>query len=91
MKYLLKNIIWIVFLFLILGNGYIFVSGIKISEEINFLEKDTTKLHQENINLEKKIDEVGSLQYTASMAARMNFTEKPTPLVIESAPYAYKN
>ena len=91
MKKIFANFIWLIFFGLLIGNIWIFISGIKLSEGVNRFEKETTRLHQENIELDKKIDEVTSLQYTASMAAKLDFTEKPTPLVIENAPYAFKN
>lgn len=87
MKYLNK-LIWIVFVGLIIGNVYVFVSGIKISDEINRFEADITKIHQENIDLEKETYEVESLQYTASVAARLEFTEQPAPLILNNTNYA---
>jgi len=91
MKNIIKSLVWLVFIALVVGNVYIFVSGIKTSDEINRFDKETTKLHEENTDLEKEINKVSSLQYTASKAAEMNFTEKPTPLVIEGQKYAFKN
>ena len=91
MKKIFTNFIWLIFFGLLIGNVWIFISGIKVSEEVNRLEKETTRLHQENIELANKINAVTSLQYTASMAAKLDFTEKPTPLVIENVPYAFKN
>ncbi len=90
MNKVLKNIIWLVFIILIIGNIYIFVSGIKTSDEINRFDKETAGFHQENIDLERKINQVSSLDYTASIAGEMNFTEKPMPLVIGNQKYAFK-
>lgn len=91
MNKIIKNLIWLVFVGLIIGNVYIFVSGIKTSDEINRLDKETTRLHGENIDLDKKINQISSFTYTASMAADLNYTEKPAPIVIEGQRYAFKN
>jgi len=88
MKKNIKNIIWPILFILVVSNIYIFVSGIKISDEINRYESEITKIHQENIDLEKKTYEVESLKYTASMAASLNFIEKPAPLILNKAAYA---
>lgn len=89
MKYILTNIIWLIFIVLIIGNIYIFISGIKLSDELNYYENQTNLYHQENIELEKKINQLSSLQNTASLAAELNFSEKPTPLVLGNMPYAF--
>lgn len=85
-----KYAVWFSFLVMIIGNIFVFVSGIQASDEINRLENETAKLHEENIDLEREINEVTSFQYTASIAAELNFTSKVTPLLIEDQKYALK-
>jgi len=86
---ILNKIVYLFFAILVIGNVYIFVSGIKLSDQINHFESETAKIHQENIELENKIFEITSLQQTASMAATLNFTEKPASIVFENNPYAF--
>jgi cell division protein FtsL len=83
-----RIIIWFVFLALIAGNIYIFVSSIHLSDEINRFEADINRVHQENIELEKKVFKVESLQYTASLAAQLDFTKKSAPIVLDNTRYA---
>jgi len=83
-----SKIIWVIFFFLIVGNIYVFVGGLKLSDEMNKYESEIKKIHQENIDLEKKVFEVESLKYTASMAAVLNFTGKTAPIVLNRMPYA---
>lgn len=85
-----KYLIWLSFLIMIVGNIFVFVSGIQISDEINRLEKQIVKLHEENIDLEKEINQATSFQHTASIAAELNFTSKLTPLLIVDQKYARK-
>lgn len=86
---ILNKTIYLFFVMLVIGNVYIFVSGIKLSDQINHFEAETAKIHQQNIELENKIFEITSLKETASMAASLNFTEKPAPIVLENNPYAF--
>jgi len=88
MKFIFKNFIWIFFVGLIIGNVYIFLSGIRLSNEINRYEKEITRLHNENTDLEKQVFEIESLKYTASMAATLNFTEQPAPMILDNFKYA---
>lgn len=88
MKFITKYIIWTIFLILLSANVYIFVHSIKLANEINRFEKEMRAFHQENLILENKIYEVDSLQYAASMAARLDFSEKAQPLYLENLKYA---
>ena len=88
MKFILKNFIWLFFIGLVIGNVYIFISGIQLGNEVNRYEGEINRLHQENTDLEKKVFEVESLRHTASMAAQLDFTEQSTPLILDNSKYA---
>ena len=90
MKNFIKPAIWMAFLVLIGANIFIFLSGMKLSEQINFYETETKKLHQENIDLEKKAYEANSLQHAASIAGELDFTKKAEPYFLESLRFALK-
>lgn len=90
MQKTIKKFIWVVLLFFVAGNIYMFCSGIAVSDTINNLEQKTKKLHQENKELEKHLYEVESLQYAASMAANLNFTVSSQPIYLNSLKYAQK-
>lgn len=86
----MKYIIWFVFLILVILNIGVFVYSIKLGEEIDIFEKETKKLHQKNIELEKEISYFDSYQYAASQAAGLGFNKKATPLYLENLQYAFK-
>lgn len=85
---IIKNSIWIIFAILIVTNIFIFVSGIKLSDEISYFEKETRLFHQESVELEKQKSSLSSLQYAASIAATLEFTKKSQPIYLENLPYA---
>lgn len=88
MKTLYKQLVWLVFLGLIAGNIYIFVDGIKLSSQINNFETGINKLHEENIELEKKASSFDSYQYAVDMAKAMDFSQKATPMYLNNLNYA---
>ena len=88
MKKIAKQGIWIVFIALLLANVYVFVSGVALSDEISKFDIETTKLHAENLELEKKLYSVESLNYAASIAAQMNFTNAAPPVYLDQQTFA---
>ncbi|MDH7476641.1 MAG: hypothetical protein QHH09_04270 [Microgenomates group bacterium] len=80
--------IWLLFFVLFIANIYIFVCGIKLSNEINYYETEISKYSLENKELEKKVYDLSSLKYAASMAAELNFVVKAKPLFLENIKYA---
>lgn len=63
---------------------YLFISGISLGEEINKFETSTKKLKQNNIDLEKELYSVESLNNAASVAARLKFTKKASPVYLDN-------
>ena len=88
MKLIAKQSIWIIFFILLLANVYVFVSGVALSDEISKFDIETTKLHQQNLELEKKLYSVESLNYAASMAAQMNFSNAAPPVYLDEQRFA---
>lgn len=88
MKLITRNLIWLLFLGLFIANVYVFISGVSLSDEIHHFEKETGRLHQENLDMEKKVYDVQSLTYAASIAAEMDFSKKATPTYLENMKYA---
>lgn len=82
--------IWVFFLGLVVANIFVFVSQMRLGEDINYYEKEVRRLHQENIELEKKAYAANSLQYAASKAAEMEFVKKTEPYFLENLRYALK-
>lgn len=90
MKRRIKYTVWFLLLILVLTNIAFFVSSIRLGEEINFFEKESQKLRQINLELEKEISYYDSYQFAASNAASLGFVKKTTPLYLENLRYALK-
>lgn len=88
MKKLIKGIIYFLFVCLVITNVYIFVAGIKSSNELTQMENQLEKFKQENIDLESRLSQVDSLEYAASVAASINFDKRAVPTYLESLKYA---
>lgn len=88
MNHLTKYILWAVFFVLISVNIYVFLNSLKLSDRINLFEKEIKSMHQENLGLENKIYEVDSLQYAASLAAQLDFSQKAQPTFLENLKFA---
>lgn len=76
------------FVVLVVANVYIFVSGIRIGDEINYLERETKVLHEQNVGLNAKISLFNSLKYAGSVAEKMNFKKKSSPIYLENLGFA---
>ncbi len=84
MKLIFKDTVWVLFFVLLAVNIYIFVSGIRLSNELSSFDQQTRILHQQNLELNTQLSHVDSLQYAASMAARLNFVQKSTPVYLDN-------
>ncbi len=90
MKTLVKPLIWVAFFALVLGNVYLFIYGVKLSDEINFYEFKVHELRAENIRLEKKVFKFDSVTYAASLAAELDYTANNSEMIYLNQPgYAY--
>ncbi len=90
MKLLANSAIWFVFFGLMIGNVYVFMQGISLSDQIHQYENGMKKLRQENIELETKIYKVESITYAASLAAELEYNKKSEPVFFDEKKYALK-
>ncbi len=90
MKLLANSAIWFVFFGLMIGNVYVFMQGISLSDQIHQYENDMKQLRQENIELETRIYKVESITYAASLAAELDYNKKAEPVFFGEKKYALK-
>ncbi len=88
MKFLIQHSIWIVVVLLFAANIVVFVSGVRLSDEIMHYDSEIKRLRQENMELEKNTFDVGSLQYASSIAAELRYTEKAQPIYLDNLKFA---
>lgn len=91
MKKLFQFGVWIALPVLVLANMFIFVSGIVLANQISNFEKETKKIHQENIVLSTKTSRLDSLEYAASVAASFDFVKRSSPIILENLKYAFSS
>lgn len=80
----IKHIVWVFFLALLVGNIGLFISGIRLSSDINRFETEIGTLRVENQDLEKKVYQIESLSYAASVSATLGYTKKAMPFYLEN-------
>lgn len=73
---------------LVISNVFVFLHSIQLSDKVNRFEKESKVLHQKNLILENKIYDVNSLQYAASIAAQLDFSQKAQPIYLDNLKYA---
>lgn len=89
MKTAVKNTLLVLLFTLVAINVYIFVAGMYLSDDINRFDLEIKKLTRENLMLERQVYEAQSLQYAASLSAKLDFTKKSQPIFFESLKYAF--
>lgn len=89
-KLLVNSTVWFVFFGLMIGNVYVFMQGISLSDQIHQYEKEIQKMRQENIELETKIYKAESITYAASLAAELEYDKKSEPVFFGEKKYALK-
>lgn len=88
MKVVLKDVLIVLFFILLIANTGIFVSGMYLGDDINRFDGEIKKLTRENATLEKEVYQAESLQYAASLSAKLNFTKQSQPVYFENLKYA---
>lgn len=90
MKNIIKSSIFFFVLFLLIVlNGYFFFLSIKLGDEIALYEEKIEKLHHENINFEKELSDLNSLEYAKKIATKMNFLKNTDNIYfLENLKYA---
>lgn len=89
MKTLSKTGIWILFFGLMIGNIYVFITGVTLSDRIHTYENEISKLRQENIVLETKVFKHESITYAASVAADLEYTKQAEPVFFDTTANKY--
>ena len=90
MKFLANSAIWFVFFGLMIGNVYVFMQGLSLSDQIQMYEKDIQQIRQENTELETKIYKMESITFAASLAAELAYDKKSEPVFFGEKKYALK-
>lgn len=80
----------IICLCLVAVNVMYFIKGVRLSDEVNYFEKELKVLKQSNVEYEQKIYELESLSKTASLAAQLDYDKFNEPIFIDKPQYAYK-
>lgn len=90
MKNFFKYTSWILLVLLIAANIFTLISGMKLSQEVSYLEKKTKQLRSDNMELEKQLYKTSSLQFAGSVAATLDFTKKAEPYFLENLGFALR-
>ncbi len=88
MKKILASLTIFGLIFLVILNILFFYFSLKLSEQITYYEIKTSQLHDENINLEKELAEVSSLNYAKKLAEVMDFKNKSQPIFLDNFVHA---
>ncbi len=88
MKTSIKIIGGIIIFALLITNIIIFNNGIKLAVEITNIEKELSSLKQSNLELEKELSRLVSLEYVATMAAQLGLDHKTEPIFLDNLKYA---
>jgi len=89
MKNSINLLIWLVMIGLVVVNIFLFYSSIKLGDDISLFEHKIQKIHHENLNLEKELSYVGSLQYARKLAKNLEFTKISQPSFLEKLVYVF--
>ena len=89
MKKIMQSAVWLMLGGLVVANILLFYSSIKLGDEISTYESKVVIIHHDNLNLEKDLSEVSSLQYAQKLADKLDFTQKSQPSYLEKLIYAF--
>ncbi len=85
----LNNIFYFLIIFLLLLNSYYFYCSIKISDEIHNYENKLLEVQNKNLNLERKLASMSSLEYAYKAAEKLGFNKQAKTIYFENLVYAY--
>lgn len=80
----IKSLIFLLIIFLIFFNIYFFYLSIKLGNEISYYEEKTEKIYHENVNLEKELSSIDSLEYAKKIASYLEFDKNPEVYFLDS-------
>lgn len=90
MKFNIKTTVIGLIIFLIVINIYLCVQSLFLGETILKLEEDIKKLSLENLQLEKKVFSLNSVESLEKKAQTLGFTKKAEPIYLENLKYAFR-
>lgn len=73
----------------IIVNLLFFFFSIKLSDDISLYEDKMEKIHHQNINLEKQLSQISSLEYAKKVAVNLDLNKKAEPIYLENLKYAF--
>jgi hypothetical protein len=76
-------------LLLVIVNVGFFIRGIKLSDDINYFEKELRTYKQQNTEYEHQIYALESLSKTSSLAAELKYGKYNDPIFSDVTQYAY--
>ena len=88
MKNHYREIIIGVFIVAVVGNIAIFISSMKLSNEIHVFDQKTLTLQQENIQLEKEMADTESFLHTKEYQQKWGFKRATQPIYVGDLPIA---
>ena len=87
----IKKTVWLVLAILIVVNFVFFLKKEFLSRRIEFYEKEIIVLNNKNSELNQAVLKLDSLNYAASMAAKLGFVKKAEPIVLDKLFYAFRS
>ncbi len=73
----------------IIVNLLFFFFSIKLSDDISLYEDKMEKIHHQNINLERQLSQISSLEYAKKVAINLDLNKKAEPIYLENLKYAF--
>lgn len=73
----------------IIVNLLFFFFSIKLSDDISLYEDKMEKIHHQNINLERQLSQISSLEYAKKVAVNLDLNKKAEPIYLENLKYAF--
>ena len=77
-----------IFVVAVMGNIAIFISSMKLSNEIHLFDTKTFSLQQENIQLEKEMADADSFLHTKEYQQKWGFVRATQPTYVSDLPMA---
>ena len=88
MKNYYREIIMGIFVVAVVGNVIIFISSMKLSNEIHVFDQKTYVLQEENIQLEKEMADTESFLHTKEYQVKWGFERVTQPVFVSDLPMA---
>lgn len=84
-----NSLIGILIIFLIIFNIGFFYFSLTLTDKIAYYENKIEEIHHENINLEKELSNLESLNFALKITKDFGFTNITEPIFLEKVNYAF--